>query len=178
MCASTRIYTDGDEDLSCHAVWSVLHSFPNLQNNFLFALGGDKLVLNTAREVSRIKQMSAYTQFFLIFKKKLRKKYRYSSIHLSVWSQKQLVHTNKHKINFSMANLFLQNSKSQVFYRSRYHWTFIFFLGNNPFYSKVYVQHSVLYRNVLIKLYIRRVAGGWQTIAYFFQYHHRGTHNI
>lgn len=178
MCASTRIYTDGDEDLSCHAVWSVLHSFPNLQNNFVFALGGDKLVLNTAREVSWIKQMSAYTQFFLIFKKKFRKKYRYSSIHLSVWSQKQLVHTNKHKINFSMANLFLQNSKSQVFYRSRYHWTFIFFLGNNPFYSKVYVQHSVLYRNVLIKLYIRRVAGRWQTIAYFFQYHHRGTHNI
>lgn len=64
---------DGDEDLSCHAVWSVLHSFPNLQNNFMFALGGDKLVLNTAREVNQIKQMSAYTQVFLIKKKKIQK---------------------------------------------------------------------------------------------------------
>lgn len=127
MCASTRIYTDGDEDLSCHAVWSILHSFPNLQNNFKFVLGGDKLVLNTAREVSQMKQMPAHTQFFLIFKIFFRRKYRYSSVHSSVWNQKQLVHTNKHKINFSMANLFLQNSKSQVFYRSHYHWTFIFF---------------------------------------------------
>lgn len=68
MSASTRIYMDEDEDLSCHAVWSVLHSFPNLHNNFIFVLWGDKLVLNTAKEVSQIKQMSAYTQFFLFLK--------------------------------------------------------------------------------------------------------------
>lgn len=57
-----------DEDLSCHAVWSVLRSFPNLHNNFVFELQGDKLVLNTAREVSQIKQMSAYTPVFLFLK--------------------------------------------------------------------------------------------------------------
>lgn len=68
MSASTRIYMDEDEDLSCHAVWSVLHSFPNLHNNFIFVLWWDKLVLNTARAVSQIKQMSAYTQIFLFLK--------------------------------------------------------------------------------------------------------------
>lgn len=30
MSASTGIYMDEGEDLSCHAVWSLLHSFPNL----------------------------------------------------------------------------------------------------------------------------------------------------
>lgn len=64
MSASSRIYMDEDGDLSSHTVWSVLHSFPNLHNNFRFGFWWNKLVLNTVREVSQIKQ---YLHFLNIF---------------------------------------------------------------------------------------------------------------
>lgn len=64
ISASSRIYMDEDEDLSSHTVWSVLHSFPNLHNNFRFGFWWNKLVLNTVREASQIKQ---YLHFLNIF---------------------------------------------------------------------------------------------------------------
>lgn len=68
ISVSSRIYMDEDEDLSSHAVWSVLHSFPHLHNNFRFGFWGNKLVLNTARELSQIKQCLCILNIFSFLK--------------------------------------------------------------------------------------------------------------